>query len=94
MIDERLQTVRRQREWSLSAGPSFCPHEQEGGIFYENFFALKGLYRQRELQGPGRDARLPACYVHIPYQGTGGRREELPHMNQNSPTRRKLHKNS
>ena len=39
--------------------------------FHENFPPLKGLYRQRELKGPGRGARLPACYVHTPYQGTG-----------------------
>ena len=61
--------------------------------FHENFPPLKGLYSQRGLQGPGRGARLAACYVHTPYQGTGGRQEELPHMNQNSPTRQNFTKN-
>ena len=30
--------------------------------FHENFPPLKGLYRQRELKGPGRGARLPDLY--------------------------------
>ena len=57
----------------LFCGYGHSPHEQEGGIFHENFFALKGLYRQRELKGPeGAPGSLPVTCTHLTKGQAGG----------------------